>query len=61
MNKSIFIFLLTSIIVLNALNAQQPINVTMDYNARFDEIINTDSKFKTKKMETILGLPNLQP
>ena len=52
MNKSIFIFLLTSIIVLNALNAQQPINVTMDYNARFDEIINTDSKFKTKKMET---------
>ncbi|MFK8009079.1 MAG: hypothetical protein AB8H03_22150 [Saprospiraceae bacterium] len=52
MKKSIFIFLLTFIIVLNALNAQQPINVTMDYNARFDEIINTDSKFKTIKMET---------
>lgn len=53
MNKSIFIFLLTSIIVLNALNAQQHINLTMDHNARFDQIIKQDEEIKIISSDSI--------
>lgn len=61
MNKSIFIFLFTSIIVLNALNAQQPINVTMDYNARFDKIIKQDEEIKIISSDSVSGTKTLIP
>lgn len=46
---------------MNALNAQRPINVTMDYNARFDQIIKKDKEIKIISSDSIPKTKTLIP